>query len=297
MIKFPCQVCEKPVATNHNAICCDVWDCWVHIHSNDICKQTYRHLQKDPSPLYYKSCPKKEIPFSNLNDSAFEAAFPSGLSILPKKKLHEPAIFEKINVFTENEETNCKYHTIDQLNKINIAKHSKKLSLMDLNISSLPYDFDELSELLNDLTIKFQIVGITESRLRSEKFPLSDINLPNYETEHMPTKANTGASLLYISNELNYKVRNNLYIHKNKKLESIFTEVKSKSQKNVTVGCIYKQPNLLITEFNACYLKPLLGKLSYENKDIILMGHFNIDLLHHETHNQSKNCLDKMFYA
>ena len=24
MIKFPCQVCEKPVATNHNAICCDI---------------------------------------------------------------------------------------------------------------------------------------------------------------------------------------------------------------------------------------------------------------------------------
>ena len=196
----------------HKSQCNLLWHMWllVHIHSNDICKQTYRQLQKDPSPLYCKSCPKKEIPFSNLNDSAFEAAFTSCLSILPKKKLHEPAIFEKINAFTENEETNCKYHTIDQLNKINIAKHSKKLSLMDLNISSLPYDFDELSELLNDLTIKFQIVGITESRLRSEKFPLSDINLPNYETEHMPTKANKGASLLYISNELNYKVRNNL---------------------------------------------------------------------------------------
>ena len=62
---------------------------------------------------------------------------------------------------------------------------------MHLNISSLPYHLEELSKLVNDLTIKFKIIGITESRLRSEKSALSDINLPNYETEHMPTKANT----------------------------------------------------------------------------------------------------------
>ena len=105
---------------------------------------------------------------------------------------------------------------------------------MYLNISSLPYPFDELSELLNDLTIKFKIMGIIESRLRSEKSP------PNYNIEHMPTKANKGGALLYISNELKYKVRNNLWIHKDKKLESIFIEVISKSQKNVVVGCIYK---------------------------------------------------------
>ena len=230
MIKFPCQVCEKSVDTNHNAICCDMCDCCVHIHCNNIYKQTYRQLQKDPSPWYCKPCLKKEILFSNLNDSEFEV-FTSGLSILPKKRLHEPTIFEKINAFTENEETNCKYHTIDQLNKINIAKHSKKLSLMHLNISSLPYYFDELSELLNDLTIKLKIKSITESRLRSEKSPLSDINLPNYEIEHMPTKAIKGGALLFISNELNYKVRNNLQIHKDKKLESIFIEAISKSQK------------------------------------------------------------------
>ena len=102
---------------------------------------------------------------------------------------------------------------------------------MHLNISSLPYHFDKLSELPNDLTIKFKIIGITESRLRSEKFPLSDINLPNYEVEHMSGKANKGGALLYMSNELHYKVRNNIQIHKDKELESIFVEVISKSQK------------------------------------------------------------------
>ena len=54
---------------------------------------------------------------------------------------------------------------------------------MHLNISSLLYHFNELSELLNDLIIKFKIIGITESRLRSEKSPLSYINFTNFLDE------------------------------------------------------------------------------------------------------------------
>ena len=77
---------------------------------------------------------------------------------------------------------------------------------MHFSISSLPYHFDKLSELLNDLTINVKIIDIRERRLRYEKSSLTYINLPNYEIEHMPTKVNKGGALLYISNELIYKV-------------------------------------------------------------------------------------------
>ena len=65
----------------------------------------------------------------------------------------------------------------------------------------------------------------------------------------------------------------------------------------MVVGCIYKNPNLAVTEFNECYLQSFLDKLSLGNKDVILMGDFNMDLLHYETHNQSRDFLDKMFSA
>ena len=100
---------------------------------------------------------------------------------------------------------------------------------MHLNISSLLYHFDELSEFLNDLTIKFKIIGITESRLKSQKSPLIDINLPNYNIEHMSTKANKVGAILYIPNELKYKVRNNLQVYKDKKLDSVYNETISES--------------------------------------------------------------------
>ena len=101
---------------------------------------------------------------------------------------------------------------------------------MHFSISSLPYHFDKLSELLNDLTINVKIIDIREKRLRYEKSSLTYINLPNYEIEHMPTKANKGGALLYISNELIYKVWNSLQIHEDKILELIFIAVISKLQ-------------------------------------------------------------------
>lgn len=56
-------------------------------------------------------------------------------------------------------------------------------------------------------------------------------------------------------------------------------------------------PNLELTNSNECYLQYLLDKLSLENEDVILMGDFSVDLLHDETHNQSKNFLDRMLSA
>ena len=43
--KFPCGVCSKPVANNHNALCCDSCDKWVHIKCNFFDKKTYPKLQ------------------------------------------------------------------------------------------------------------------------------------------------------------------------------------------------------------------------------------------------------------
>ena len=171
------------------------------------------------------------------------------------------------------------------------------MTLLHLNISSLPYRNDEFTELLSDLEISFKIVGITESRLTTTRDPMNDIKIPDYSTEHMPTKWNKGGALLYISKDLNYKSRNNLKLYKDKNLESAFIEVLSKSDKNTIIGCIYKHPNLAIQEFMDTFLQPLLDNLSYENKNVILMGDFNIDLLHYESHIQTREFLDKIYFG
>ena len=86
-----------------------------------------------------------------------------------------------------------------------------------------------------------------------------------------------------------------MQITKSKQIESVAIEIIDKTHKNTIVICIYKHPNLSVADFNEDYLQHLLHKLSYERKNIILLGDFNIDLLHYETDYQTRNFLDKMY--
>ena len=86
-----------------------------------------------------------------------------------------------------------------------------------------------------------------------------------------------------------------MQIIKSKQIESVAIEIIDKTHKNTIVICIYKHPNLSVADFNEDYLQHLLDKLSYERKNIILLGDFNIDLLHYETDYQTRNFLDKMY--
>ena len=115
------------------------------------------------------------------------------------------------------------------MNEFNNLETTKtQFSLMHLNISSLQYHFEELDDLLNTSKTKFNVVGITESRNKKGISPLSNINLQNYKIEHTPTESEKGGSLLYISSDLNYKVRNDLQMYKSKELESVFVEIVNK---------------------------------------------------------------------
>ena len=43
-IRFPCGICQKPVATNHRSIQCDECNFWVHIKCGGITPKTYENF-------------------------------------------------------------------------------------------------------------------------------------------------------------------------------------------------------------------------------------------------------------
>ena len=49
--------------------------------------------------------------------------------------------------------------------------------------------------------------------------------MSGYSFEHIPTEANCGGALLYIDNNVNHIVRDDLRIYKSKELESVFIKV------------------------------------------------------------------------
>ena len=56
-------------------------------------------------------------------------------------------------------------------------------------------------------------------------------------------------------------------------------EILNPKKTNVTVGCIYRHPHIDLNEFNDYFVNNLLGKISKENKIVVLLGDFNVELL------------------
>ena len=77
----------------------------------------------------------------------------------------------------------------------------------------------------------FQIVGISESRLKTDISTTTNIQLPGFNIEHMPSKSANGGALLYLRDTINYKLRPDLNVEKEKELVSIFIEILHKTSK------------------------------------------------------------------
>ena len=128
--------------------------------------------------------------------------------------------------------------------------------------------------------MNFDVIALTESRIKNNSVSPINIELENYSIEHALTKTAADGDLLYINKRLSYHPRIDLNIYMPGKLESIFIEVVCPKSSNIIFECIYKQPSLQVNYFKNDIILSLLGKLNKENsKKNFLLGDFNIDLL------------------
>ena len=171
--------------------------------------------------------------------------------------------------------------TLTKFKVLNNLNHKDALSLFHINTCSLPKNTEELEYLL-DKKHDFDVISISESRIKKDKSLINSINLKGYSYESCPTESAAGGTLLYISNNLSYKPRNDLCIYKSTELESTFIEILNPKKTNVIVGCIYHHPHMDLNEFIDYYVNNLLDQLSKENKTVFLLGDFNIDLLNQD---------------
>ena len=97
---------------------------------------------------------------------------------------------------------------------------------------------------------------------------------------------------MYIDKNIKHKLRNDQNIYEKKLVESTFIKILSKKQKNMITGSVYKHPKHKVNDFTNNYITPWWDKLSNENKDIMVMGDFNINLINY---NDTGNFLDTRF--
>ena len=175
-----------------------------------------------------------------------------------------------------------KYYTQTEFkNALNKLSTKKQTLHMHLNTSPLFYHHLEVYNLISDLEIIPKIIRISESRLQESKQQITNISLPNYVYEDTTTESSKGGTLLYLHKNLKHKLRMDLNIYHKGMIKSTFIKIISKNEKNMVEGCIYKYPKQTIFDFLDKHLLPLLEKLSHENKQILIMGDFNINLLNY----------------
>ena len=85
-------------------------------------------------------------------------------------------------------------------------------------------------------------------------------------------------------------------MYKSKELKSVFIAIMNKGkEKNIIIRCIYKHFKLPIEEFHYQFFSPVLEKVSFKNKDIYLLGDFNINLLNYESDRHIAHFLNDMY--
>ena len=153
--------------------------------------------------------------------------------------------------------------------------------MFHLNIASLGLHKEELVTSLSLLDFDFDMIAITETKIRKGKNPIFNPELPGYKHYQTPSECDKGGTLLYFKNHFKHKRRKDLEekMYKSCELESVFIEIINEGKKNTIYGCIYRHPSMEIEEFNKNYFENFLRNLSSENKTTYLLGDFNINLL------------------
>ena len=193
---------------------------------------------------------------------------------------------------TELNSLNFKSYTIDELND-KLSKTPNMFNIMHHNCRSIlsKGKLDEYDCFIDMLGNPFDIIGLTETWLNVDNAnsPIfKDYNYNHvFETRPLDrdseTKNRGGGLSLFIRSSIPFKKRNDLSVV-TPYLELLFVEI-TLNNKTYLIGVTYRIPNTNITLFTDG-INAILEKIksSYE---LILMGDFNICLLHTDNHSNA----------
>ena len=95
-----------------------------------------------------------------------------------------------------------------------------------------------------------------------------------YVLEHVPTPLASGGAGVFVDQSINYNV---LEKTSNEAFRVLWVEISFVNHKNIVCGIIYGQHNS--PDYFLTYLAKTIEILVSDDKDVYIMGDFNIDLL------------------
>ena len=138
---------------------------------------------------------------------------------------------------------------------------ANNFSLIHFNCRSLNKNYDHI---VNYIKLHFSIIECTETWLTSSNEKYFDIKSYNFVCKNRIIKPG-GDVGIYITEGLDFKIREDLCSLQNDVFESLFTEIlQTNSRTNRIVGVVYRPPGCDANLFNEM-LEPALIKVNKED--------------------------------
>ena len=147
------------------------------------------------SHLYCMLCTKTFVPYSVLNNNEFKQSSENQSNLLIQQNQESLILRTSLKLLIAK--TTLLYFTIKDLNST-FNDIDSPLSLFHLNIYSLSFHFGELESLISKSKNNFQIIFISETRLKKTLERTTNIQLENFNIKQVPTESANGRVLLYI---------------------------------------------------------------------------------------------------
>jgi exonuclease III len=161
--------------------------------------------------------------------------------------------------------------------KSNVKSNAHKIKekgskIACLNVTSLPKYLDEIRLLLFDR--EFEILALNQTRL-DDSIQNGTVDIDGYDIVRLDRNRFGGGVCFYVRNSINYIVRDDLLT---KELEILTLEIRKPFTKPFLITTWYRPPNLSRDCLST--LEQYLIKLDSEEKESLLLGDFNCDILH-----------------
>lgn len=212
------------------------------------------------------------------------------LDILSDIDLNEPNVIKQ-----------SKYYNIDEFHDLTEREKSDSLKVLNVNARSLVKNFSAYEMYFESLKSPsfdgFDIISFTETWLDDNLTQLTHLDDYSAVFKHKSNKKEGGGIAIFIKNSLTFVERPDLLMPADIQhaCDCLFIELTSKKfERNIIIGIMYRSPrqNSEIV-FKNC-LNKILDTLSSQNKDVILLGDTNINLLKYKENKVASDYLDML---
>ena len=172
----------------------------------------------------------------------------------------------------------------------NLCLNKKGFNIGHINIQGLSTKIDQIKLMLNTSLNKIDVFGISETKFNSdhktESFYIDDYQVP-FRRDRTTNKG--GGLIVYVKNGVNCTRRTDL---EDENIEMLWIEIKPNKSKPFLIGSIYRHPDSRVIWKE--YFDEHLEKVQLEEKEIIILGDMNRDLLNSNIYSDWSNYISSL---